>query len=113
MRFILTGFTPNTGFRVFAFQGIEADHTRTEFTVRADLSLIRRYGIHIQELPLLCRRLLERREEPEHNLTYSEADMCRHQSDCVAIKEAAAQKKVRKTPNENSGGGWRTAPLHL
>ena len=115
MRFIVTGFTPDTAFRVFAFEGIDADSARTEFTVRVDLSLIRRYGIHIQELPLLCRRLLERREdlEPEHNLTFTEADMCRHHSDCAAIKEAAAQKKARKPPSENAGAAWRTAPLHL
>lgn len=51
MQFILTGFTPDTGFRVFAFQGIGTDRTRTDFTVRTDLSLIRRYGIRMQELP--------------------------------------------------------------
>jgi hypothetical protein len=42
--------------------------TRTHFVVRADLELMRKYEIRVQELPLLCRRLLERRdqEEPDH-----------------------------------------------
>lgn len=115
MRFILTGFTPDMVFRVFAFQRIEPDHTRTDFTVRADLSLTRRYGLRFQELPLLCRRLLEGRDDiaPERNLTFTEADMCLHQKDCAALKEAAAQKRARKPRTENLGGGWRTTPLHL
>jgi hypothetical protein len=101
-------------FRVFAFQRIETDHTRTEFTVRADMSLLRRYDLRVQELPLLCRRLLEGREgiEPARDLTFTEADMCLHQKDCAAFKEAAAHKKPRPAENHR-GGGWRTTPLHL
>jgi len=114
MRFILTGFTPQTDFRVFAFQGIREDNSRTEFTVRTDLSLIRKYGIRVQELPLLCRGLLERRPETEQaqNLTFSEEDMRLYQKDCVATQAAAAQKRKppRKPPAEN-GSGWRTSPV--
>lgn len=57
MQYILSGFTQDMGFRVFRFEGVAVDRprTRTVFTVRADLALIRRYGIQIQELPLLCR----------------------------------------------------------
>jgi hypothetical protein len=55
MQFVLTGFTQDLGCRVFAFDGIAVDRIRTAFTVRADMALIRRYGIQIQELPLLCR----------------------------------------------------------
>ena len=63
MQFILTGFTQDKEFRVFAFEGIAADRVRTPFTVRADLSLSRTYGIRLQELPLMCRAILEHREE--------------------------------------------------
>lgn len=42
MQFVLTGFIPDTGFRVFAFDGIAEDRSRTGFTVRTDLALIRR-----------------------------------------------------------------------
>jgi hypothetical protein len=110
MQFLLTGFTPGTEFRVFAFQGIEADRTRTEFTVRTDLSLIRRYGIRMQELPLLCRGLLERkdaeveerrnagREVPDaggedRTLTFTEEEMRIHATNCAAEREAAKLRK--------------------
>ena len=52
MQFILTGFTQEAGFRVFTFESLAADRTRTKFTVKTDLSLIRNYGIQVQELPL-------------------------------------------------------------
>jgi hypothetical protein len=103
MQFLLTGFTPGTDFRVFAFQGVEADRTRTEFTVRTDLSLIRQYGIRMQELPLLCRGLLERRDaageaqrektNEDRTLTFTEDEMRIHASNCAAEREAAKLKK--------------------
>ena len=65
MQFVLTGFTPDTGFRVFNFEGIAEDRSRIGFTVRTDLALTRKYGIQMQDLPLLCRGLLERRDENE------------------------------------------------
>ena len=112
MQFVLTGFTPDTGFRVYAFEGIGADRTRTEFTVRADLDLIRRYGIRVQELPLLCRALLERRDEADlgHTLIFSEEEMRLHASACAAEREAAAQKRKparRPPPSTQMGSGWR------
>ena len=63
MEFILTGFRQQHSVRLFAFEGIAEDRTRTQFTVGADLALIRKYDIRVQELPLLCRGLLERRTE--------------------------------------------------
>jgi hypothetical protein len=101
MQYVLTGFTQASGFRVFAFQGIRGDQTRTAFTVQADLSLIRTYGILVQELPLLCRALLEQTDELslERVLTYSEDDMRRHSDVRTADKEAAQRKKsMRKIP---------------
>lgn len=101
MQYVLTGFTQVGGFRVFAFQGIGADQTRTAFTVQAELSLIRLYGILVQELPLLCRALLEQTGElkAERSLTYSEDEMRRHADVRTADKEAAQRKKsLRKIP---------------
>lgn len=101
MQFILIGFTPGTGFRVFAFQGVGADRTRTAFTVRTDLSLIRRYGIRVQELPLLCRGLLERRNEGEQEraLTFTEEEMRLHaDSRAAADRDAAQRRKSRRRP---------------
>jgi hypothetical protein len=102
MQFVLTGFTPNAGFRIFAFQGIAEDRKRTEFTVTADLSLIRIYGIMTQELPLLCRELLERSvlSRPEDRaLALTEADMRLHADHLAAGRaEADRKKSLRKTP---------------
>ena len=70
MQFVLAGFTPDTGFRIFKFEGIGDDRSRTEFTVRADLALSRKYGIQMQDLPLLCRGLLDRLDENEFQMAW-------------------------------------------
>lgn len=95
MQFILTGFTQDMGCRVFTFEGIARDQPRTMFTVRADLALLRKYDIRMQELPLLCQSLLERREEGEegHALTLTEVEMDHHAQVCAATRLAAAQKR--------------------
>ena len=115
MRYILTGFSHDTVFRVFAFQGVGEDRSRTEYEVKADLVLIRKYGIRVQELPLLCRGILERRHEgDEHRtFTYTEADMSSFCADARAARDAAAQKKKapRRLPIENAGTGWRHLQL--
>jgi hypothetical protein len=102
MQFILTGFTPDARCRVFAFQGIDADQKRTEYTVTADLSAIRLYGILVQELPLLCRALLERRHEEgvsDRALSLSESDMRAQADQRSTIREEAERKKAfRKRP---------------
>jgi hypothetical protein len=110
MEFILLGFREDEGYRRFEFEGIAADRTRTMFTVRADLSLIRRYGIRVQELPLLCREFLERRDEnsDQQAWTFTEEDMRQHEEDCAATRAATAQKKKRGgdppgTPAEQPG----------
>ena len=110
MQFVLKGFTPETGFRVFAFDGIAEDRTRTEFKVRTDLSLIRTYGIRVQELPLLCRGLLERRDEADltHTLTFSEEEMRLYASSRAAEREAAEKRKSRRAPVPHPNNG--TAP---
>ncbi len=112
MQFIITGFIQDMGFRVFAFEHIGDDRTRTKYTVRADLALIRGYGIRVQELPLLCRGLLERRDngDERRTLTFTEDEMCLYAKDCEAARDAAAQKKKlpRRPPSKNVGAAWRT-----
>ncbi len=89
---ILKGFTQQDGFRLFAFESMSANQQRVVSTVRADLDLIRRYGIRVQELPLLCRELLERRTDPDSafRLTFTEDDMRIHQASCRSAQQAAA-----------------------
>jgi len=112
MQFTLTGFTQDTGCRVFAYEGTGEDRIRIRFTVRADLALSRKYGIRLQELPLMCLGILERSSlsdeaggtEPAHAqraLTFTEDAMIRYADDCVAARDAAALKRTsqrRQTP---------------
>lgn len=96
MQYILTGFTHSTGFRVFAFDGV-ADHwVRTAYSVRADLALARKHGIRVQELPLLCRGLLEQRSEDDDKraFTFTEGDMTLH----ADLVRAALEANKRKAP---------------
>jgi len=95
MQFILTGFNQEVAFRTFAFEGIAADRTRAAFTVKVDLDLMRKYAIRMQELPLLCRLLLERGDESEqrHTLIFSEEDMRVHASAQAARVTGSFKKK--------------------
>ena len=113
LRFALKGFSEVTGFRVFEFDGIAADWARTPFTVRTDLALSRRYGIRLQELPLLCRAVLERREgtEEQRAFAYGEADMRIHADGAAARAAAAKLKKPRRKPvTDQPATAWRVFP---
>ncbi len=97
MQFTLTGFTQDNGCRVFAYEGIGEDRARVKFTVRADLAMSRKYGIRLQELPLMCLAILERNSETvgdvEHVVTFTETAMSQYAEECVAAKDAAALKR--------------------
>jgi hypothetical protein len=103
MRFILLGYDQDAGIRMYAFQGL-GEGTRTNFTVGVDLALIPGFGIHIQELPLLCRELLEREGEAEDScaLTLSEGEMRVYADVRAAAREAAKKKKPRRTAGEDT-----------
>lgn len=77
MEYQFTGFSHNGEFREFAFFGVDDDRNKTPFKVVADLGLSRKYSIAVQELPLLCKRLLERLPEGSgsRTLTFAESDM--------------------------------------
>jgi hypothetical protein len=99
VRFSMTGFTQDGGSRVFAFTRVEADGTRAEFTVRADLALSRKYAIRVQELPLLCRLFLEGLSEAGEMraLTYTEDQMSLHAKECAARTVGPHKKKPSDT----------------
>ncbi|HUO29353.1 MAG TPA: hypothetical protein VMU80_09060 [Bryobacteraceae bacterium] len=115
MQFTLTGFRQDQGDRVFEFERVTEDRARTAFTVHADLALARRYGIPMQELPLLCISLLERSaaNAETHDLTFTEEDMRTCANERAAAKEEAAKR--RKTPRRAAaasfGAAWRTPQL--
>jgi hypothetical protein len=97
LQFSLTGFTQDGGFRVFAFKRVGAGVERAEFTVKADLALSRKYAIRVQELPLLCRLLLERRDDggQMRALTFTEDEMCLHANERAEARAAVSSKKKR------------------
>jgi len=109
MHFILTGFAQDGAFRVFAFEGIATGSLRITFTVRANLDLTRRYGIRLQELPLICREVLEHREEGEQEraFTFTEEAMRVHATRIAAARDEAAQnRKAPRRPAHTNGSNW-------
>jgi hypothetical protein len=80
---------------VFAFEGTAEDRTRTAYTVRADLALTRKYGIRVQELPLLCRGILERAGEGEQKsaATFTEEEMRLYSHNCTEARDAAIRRR--------------------
>jgi hypothetical protein len=54
-----TGFHQTQNVRRYQFQVVDLQRRRLDFSIDADLDLMRRYNLSIQEMPLLCRRLLE------------------------------------------------------
>lgn len=95
--YILTGFKQDLGFRVFSFERAGTE-PRSTSTVRADIGLARKHGILMQELPLLCRAVLEHGTDDGavRSQTYSEEAM----QACVGARrmqrELAARKKLSK-----------------
>lgn len=112
VQFVLKGFSEVTGSRIFAFECVAADRSRTDFTVATDLALARRYGIRLQELPLLCKAILERKHEADESMTrtytYTEADMGLYADSAAARVEAAKNRKPARRPvAANLGTAWR------
>lgn len=101
MEFALTGFAPDTVFRVFLFDGIKGNVRQSGFSVRTDLSLVRKYAIALQDLPVLCRKLLETLGEENHSLTFTEDQMRSHAKLRETERELARNKKsMRKIPSK-------------
>jgi hypothetical protein len=112
-QFVLTGFDQTAGIRLYAFQGV-GEGRRVNYTVKVNLALIPNYGIRIQELPLLCRELLQNQVEPNEAsaLTFSEQEMRSLAEKRAAERAESAQKKKpgRYSASANPGAAWR-APL--
>jgi hypothetical protein len=110
MEYVLTGFKQSHNIRLFAFDGLSGDRgSRTRFTVGVDITLIRKYDISLQELPLLCRHLLEQQAtDTGQTLTFTEADMVGHADRRAAAQQVLEQRKAhRKPPSNRVGEAWR------
>ena len=111
MDFIFNGFQQDQNVRRFAFHGIASDRTHTEFTVGADLMLARKYHIALQDLPLLCRRLLEElaAEDVNRAVMFTEDNMRLHAKNREAARDLAAsrRKPARRPSGAGVGSAWR------
>jgi hypothetical protein len=94
LQFFLSGFTQTAGIRIYAFQG-RVEARRIDYTVEVDLALIPGYGIRIQDLPLLCRELLQQRAQPDEisAFVFTEQRMRSHAEELSLAREDAEHKK--------------------
>lgn len=107
MEFTLVGFKQVANIRQYHFDTVGENRTRQQVTVGADLSLIRRYEIPLQELPLLCRLLLERRAKIEATVL-TESDMVQIVSERAARANALTEKRRHRGPvSDRVGHAWR------
>jgi hypothetical protein len=117
MRFTFTGFRPDGNCRVFSYEGIGEDRVRVRFTVRVDLEMSRRYGIRLQELPLLCVSVLEHRTGDERDLVFTEKAMASFVKDVALAQEAETAKATprRRAPRsdqaESAYDPYEAAPM--
>ena len=107
MQFSLTGFSQSANVRLYSFQGVNSDGMHREFTVGVDLNLARQYAISLQELPLLCRKLLEGQPAVGEvgSLTFSEQEMLGiAERRAEAQREAEQKSKNRRRPSSSKVG---------
>lgn len=109
-QFLLTGFTQAAGIRIYAFEG-RVEARRIDYTVEVDLALIPRYGIRIQDLPLLCRELLQQRIQPDEigAVVFTEQRMRSHADKLATAREESEHKKKqpRHLARVDAETGWR------
>jgi hypothetical protein len=109
-QFLLTGFTQAAGIRTYTFEG-RIDTGRIDYTVEVDLALIPGYGIRIQDLPLLCRELLQQRAQPDEisSVVFTEQRMRSH-AEKLAVARAETEhrkKQPRQLASADADAGWR------
>ena len=97
LQFFLAGFKQTAGLRIYTFQG-RVEARRIDYTVEVDLALIPGYGIRIQDLPLLCRELLEQRAQPDESNSFvlTEQRMQSHAEQLSVARHDAEQRKKRR-----------------
>jgi len=111
VEFVLAGFRQFDTVRRFYFDAIGEDRIRKRVVVGADLELIRRYRIPLQELPLLCRRLLDARAKAE-SIMFTENDMAQYAKDRTEATDALLERRRAHRPPVSSrvGQAWRGSP---
>ena len=103
MRILLVGFRQERDMRQFAFRAIAEDGSRREITVEADLTLVRKLKIPLQELPMLCRKFLEGNIEAL-KLVFTEQDMLAYTRSRAAAALTAELKRQAKGAHFRKSG---------
>ena len=100
-RFILKGFSHVMESRVFEFERVAVDAIRAQFTVQIDVALARKYGVRLQDLPLLCRGLLDQCDEATdiRAFTCGEAEIRVHADNLAERLETSKHKKGPRSPS--------------
>jgi hypothetical protein len=102
IQFLLTGFTQSAGIRIYAFESRVAAG-RIDYTVEVDLALIPGFGIRIQDLPLLCRELLQQWVQPDEIRTFVFTEQ-RMRSHAEKLSMAREDAELRKKQPRRLGG---------
>jgi hypothetical protein len=88
---------------------VDKDVRREGLSVSIDIEIIRKYGITLQELPLLCRLFLigQRKAGSQVNLTYGESEMNSHRAERA---EAGAQMLCERLRGKTRQGQSKSEP---
>jgi hypothetical protein len=98
MQFRLIGFSQVAAVRVFSFRAVGDDKTESIVKISADVNRARTLGISIQQLPLLCARMLSRREgEPASFAALSVDQMREYAGEIAASTQTALEKKAARS----------------
>ena len=97
--FALASVTNEGTFRRFAFELVGSGPPRRTVVVVADMELVRKYGIPLQELPLLCLRLLESGGDfANATVIFTEQEMIAYADRRLEEKTLAEQKRRGHPP---------------
>jgi len=114
VKLLYMGFAhKTTGIRQYNFQGLIPDGTRKGFFVTTDVAMLTKHHIQIQEVPMMCLRLLESATEAQPQLELfilTEADMLAHISAKAAIKEQATSKRMKRSLDHEGPEDLAVAP---
>jgi len=106
MVFALMGFTIELIIRLFHFELVGSGPPRTTMVVLADMALVRKYQIPLQELPLLCVRLLQSwTADADSTAVFSEKEMIEYANRRKEAKDLAERKRhMFRAANPGAGG---------
>jgi len=106
MVFALMGFTNELSLRRFTFELVGSGPPRTTMVVVADMALVRKYEIPLQELPLLCVRLLQSwTADADSTAVFSEKEMIEYANRRKEAKDLAERKRhMFRAANPGAGG---------